>query len=125
MRKILAFAAIAEIVTGFVLVIDPATALALLVGQNSFAEGMPLARVFGIALLGLGVACWPGGRRVEKCSASFRAMLLYNALVALYLLYLSATGSWRGQLLGPAVALHALVSVLLVWKWRAGRKQAA
>ncbi len=121
MRRILAFAAIVEAGTGLVLMIHPAIALAWLVGPNPPPEGMPLGRVFGVALLALGVACWPARQRVESGSTTVLALLIYNVLVAPYLLYLGATGSWTGLLLWPAVGLHVLVALSLAWTWRAER----
>ena len=41
-------------------------------------------------------------------------MLLYNALVAAYLLYLAFDGKFRGVLLVPALILHSVLTVLLV-----------
>jgi len=52
----------------------------LLLGQELGSVAIPVARVAGIALVGLGVACWTGPSRV--------GMLIYNAGVMLYLAYL-------------------------------------
>ena len=46
-------------------------------------------------------------------SPAFRAMLVYNALSAGYLVDLFAVGHFGGVLLWPAVALHAAVALLL------------
>jgi hypothetical protein len=63
---------------------------------------------------------WRAGReqRAESGSPAFRAMLTYNVLIALYLAYLGTVGHLRGVLLWPAVGLHAVVALLLVWTWR-------
>ena len=65
---------------------------------------MPLARGAGIALIALGIACWPGPPLV--------GMLTYSALVTLYLAYLGFAGL-SGILLWPAVVLHAILTALL------------
>ena len=49
-------------------------------------------------------------------------MLIYNALIALYLAYLYVVGHLGGALLWPGVALHAVVALLLVWTWRDERR---
>ena len=72
---------------------------------------IPVAQVTGIALIGLGIACWPGTPLV--------GMLSYSALVTLYLAYIGFGGSFAGTLLWPAVALHAIFSVLLGRLWLA------
>ena len=66
--------------------------------------------IFG--LIGLGIACWPGPPLV--------GMLTYSALVTLYLAYLGFAGGLTGVFLWPAVALHAILSVLLGSAWLAG-----
>lgn len=121
-RKILTFAAVVEIGTGLVLIIDPAIVIKLLLGIEDSIVGMLLGRFFGVALLSLGVACWPGRLEPTGGLQSFRAMLAYNALVALYLAYLGTAGHLGGSLLWPAVALHAIVALSLAWASRNGRR---
>jgi hypothetical protein len=118
LNKILAFAAIVEVATGAALLVDPAMVVALLLGANENAEGMPLARVAGCAMLALGLACWPGRNRAQSAVPAFWGMLAYNVLIALYLTYLGTLGHLGGVLLWPAVALHAVVALLMAWTWR-------
>lgn len=118
LKKLLAFAAFAEFATGLAVLIDPAIVVTLLLGAEITGVGIPVARCFGIALLALGPACWPGASNVQTDSGAFRAMLVYNALIALFLVYLFVVGHLGGALLWPAVALHAGVALLLVWTWR-------
>jgi len=123
--KILAFAAVVEVGTGLVLMIDPAIVVKLLLGAEVSALGTLLGRCFGIALLALGLACWPGQPHAESGAPAFRAMLTYNGLIALYLAYLGTVGHLGGVLLWPGVALHAVVALLLVWTWRDERRTKA
>jgi hypothetical protein len=62
--------------------------------------------VTGIALLALGIGCWPD-------STAHCGMLTYGALATLYLAYLGVIGEWVGKLLWPAVFLHGILTVLL------------
>jgi len=57
----------------------------LLLGEEFVGVAVAVARVAGIALIGLGVACWPGPPIV--------GMLIYGAAVALYLAHLGLAGS--------------------------------
>jgi Ca2+/Na+ antiporter len=123
--KILAFAAVVEVGTGLALMIDPAIVATLLLGADVSGAGTLLGRFFGIALLALGLACWPSRQRAESSSPAFRAMLIYNVLIALYLAYLGTVGHLWGLLLWPGVALHAAVALLLVWRWRDERRTKA
>ena len=68
---------------------------------------IPVGRVAGIALIALGIACWPGPSRI--------GMLTYGALVTLYLAYLGLAGGYGGVLLWPAVVLHFALTALLAW----------
>ena len=115
MNKPLAFAAIAEGATGIGLIIAPSLVGRLLLGAELTGVAIPVARVMGIALMALGVACLPG-------STALSGMLTYGALATLYLLYLGVFGEWVGPLLWPAVLLHAILTFLLAGAWRSARK---
>lgn len=108
MKKILVIAALAEIATGLALLAMPSLVGRLLLGGELTGTAIPVARVLGIALLALGVACWPG--RPALCG-----MLTYSAGVTLYLGYLGFAGGFSGILLWPAVAAHAILTALLAW----------
>ena len=115
------FAAILEIGAGIALLVEPRIVIALLLAGNEPLQAMPLGRVVGIAILALGVACWPTRQRAESGSPALRSMLIYSVLIALYLAYLFTIEHLGGVLLWPAVALHAVVALLLVWAWRGER----
>jgi hypothetical protein len=119
LTKILAFATVVEVGTGLVLMVDPAIVVTLLLGADVSGAGILLGRCFGIALLALGLACWPSRQRAESGSPAFRGMLIYNVLIALYLAYLGTFGHLGGLLLWPGVALHAVVALLLARAWLA------
>ena len=119
LRKLFAFAAVVEIGTGLVLMIDPVIVVTLLLGTDVSGASTLLARCFGIALLALGLAWWPSRQDAEGGSPTFRSMVIYNVLISLYLSYLGTGGHLGGGvLLWPAIALHAVVALLLVWTWR-------
>lgn len=119
--RLLAFAAVVEAGTGLVLLADPALVSGLLLGGAVSGAGSAVARCFGIALIGLGMACWPGATRAAGLASAHRAMLTYNALVALYLATLALVERMTGPLLWPAVVLHAAVALGLVWAGRRAR----
>jgi hypothetical protein len=107
--RLLAVAAAGEALTGLVLLVCPPIVVRLLFGAELTGVSIPVARVLGIALIGLGTACWPG--------PALLGMLTYGALVMLYLLYLGIRGNWVGPLLWPAVVLHAFLTLLLARAW--------
>lgn len=113
--RLLALAAVAEAATGVALLIVPSLVCRLLFGAELTGVSIPMARVTGIALLGLGIACWPGW-------IALYGMLTYSALATLYLAYVGIGGESVGLLLWPAILLHAVLTLLLVRVWFKTRK---
>ena len=111
MKKALIYAAIGEAGTGLALLIAPSLVGQLLLGEELVGVAIPVARVAGIALIALGIACWPGSPLV--------GMLIYSSAVALYLAYLGFAAGLAGVLLWPAVGLHVVLSILLGRAWLA------
>jgi hypothetical protein len=105
MKTPLFLAAVGEAATGLALLIAPSLVGQLLLGEPLAGVAVPVARVAGIALIGLGIACWPGPPLI--------GLLTYSAVVTLYLAYLGLAGGFGGVLLWPAVVLHLLLVALL------------
>ncbi len=105
MKRVLVLAAVSEAATGVALLIVPSLVGQLLFGVELTGIAMTVARVTGIALIALGVACWPGPPLV--------GMLTYSAAVTLYLAYVGFGGGLTGILLWPAVGLHVILTALL------------
>ena len=95
MKRVLILAAVGEAATGLALLIVPSLVGRLLLGEE----------LTGIALIALGVACWPGPPLV--------GMLTYSVAVTLYLAYVGFAGALTGILLWPAVILHLILTALL------------
>ena len=107
MKSALTFAAIGEAATGLALLIVPSFVGQLLLGEQLTGVAVPVARVAGIALIALGIACWPGWPPLP-------GMLIYSGAVTLYLAYLGFAGGLGGVLLWPAVVLHVILTALLI-----------
>src|SRR5512139_1769486 len=117
MKRVLIFAAVGEAGTGLALLIVPSLVGRVLLGEELTGIAIPVARVAGIALIALGLACWPGSDAASTAARPFRAMLCYSLLATLYLIYLGISGEWIGGLLWPAVVVHAILTILLVRAW--------
>jgi len=109
MKKLLIFTGVAEAAAGAALLVAPALVVHLLLGAELAGVSVVVARVAGIALLALGVGCWPGPASL--------GMLTYNTLATVYLACLAIRGEWVGPLLWPAVVLHAVITILLGRAW--------
>ena len=106
-------AALAEAATGAALLLVPALVGQLLLGAELTGAAVTVARVAGIALIALAVACGLG--------TPLLGMLIYSAAVTLYLAYVGFEGGPRGVLLWPAVVLHLILTGLLARETKAGR----
>jgi len=105
MNKVLVLTAVGEAATGLALLIVPSLVGQLLLGAELTGPAIAVARVAGIALIALGIACWPGPPRL--------GMLIYSAAVTLYLAYIGFAKGFAGILLWPAVVLHLILTALL------------
>lgn len=77
----------------------------MLFGEELAGVAIPVARVTGIALIALGVACWPGSPLV--------GMSIYSAVVTLYLAYVGLAYGLAGIRLWLAAVLDLILTVLL------------
>jgi hypothetical protein len=103
MKKLLIITGAAEAATGMALMVAPALVGRLLLGAELAGVSVVVARVAGIALLALGVGCWPG--------PALLGMLTYNTLGSVYFGYprLAVNGSGRccGQQSGCTRSLQS------------------
>ena len=113
---LLSVAAVIEATTGIALIISLQTVTSLLLGADLAVAGIAVGRVAGIALLSLGLGCWLSRRDLNK-TAALAAMLSYNPLVTAYLMYLGLGGALVGILLWPAIAIHAVLTLLFAYVW--------
>jgi hypothetical protein len=109
MNKILMLTALAEAGTGLLLLAYPPIVVRLLFGAEIVGTGFIMSRLAGIALIGLGTACWPGA----ETRSAFYAMVTYSVLAILYLITIGVRGEGVGLLLWPGVVVHAILVVLL------------
>jgi len=120
-KPILALAAVGEAATGLVLLAYPPIVVEPLFGAQIAGVGVAMSRIAGIALIALGLACWPGGTRGRALSG----MLTYTTLAALYLVYVGIGGEWTGKLLWPAIAAHLILMIVLGRAWLDARRMTA
>ena len=113
MKSVLALAAVGETATGVALLLVPSLVGQWLFGAELSGVGLTMARVTGIALIGLGIACWPG--------PALFGMLAYSTGAALYLAWVGLSGASSGVLLWPAVVLHLILAALLIRSFAGGK----
>ena len=99
--------ALFEAVVGVVVFAAPGLAAHLLLGGDAAPPTLTVVRLFGVALIALGVGCY-----APRSHQALYGLLAYNVLVAIYLASVGRSGA-GGVLLWPTVALHAGLSVLL------------
>jgi len=109
MKKLTIITGVLEAATGLALLVAPWLVGRWLLGTELVGVSVVVARVAGIALLALGIACWLG---TPLCG-----MLSYSTLATAYLAWLAIGGVWAGPLLWPVVGLHAVFTILLGRIW--------
>jgi hypothetical protein len=113
-KLILASAGV-ELVTGIVLIFIPSILGRLILGVEFPDIARGVARLAGIALVALAIACWPQKRSTAtNAGAAIRALLTYNLLAAVYFCYWWVAFHSAGPLLWLAVAVHAVFAALFL-----------
>ena len=86
-RLLILVCAVLETGTGLALLMLPRFVVRLLLGAELVGAGVATSRLCGIALISLGVACWPEPEpplhRMDR--RAVRALLAYNASATAYL----------------------------------------
>ena len=112
-NRVLEIAAVLEIATGIAMLVAPSFLGQLLLGAPLDGIAIKAAGVAGIALIALGIACWPG--------PALAGMLAYSAGITLYLAYLGLSGGATGVLLWTAVVFHLGLFFFLARSWSNAR----
>ncbi len=115
-RTLIRAIATAEAGGGLALLILPRLFVQLLLGVDVTGSGVVISRLFGLALLSFGLACWPD-RQVSNGQSgmhAIRALLAYNGMATAYLGYLRTLGGYRGVALVPAILFHAVLTFVLI-----------
>lgn len=114
-RLLILVSAVLETGTGLALLLVPRFVVRILLDAPLVGPGVATSRLCGIALFSLGLASWPlwepRHRRPDPRAA--RALLVYNASATVYLALLMVLEGYRGILLVPAIAIHAVLAALL------------
>jgi hypothetical protein len=121
MRTLLATTAVLEAVPGLGLVALPSAVASLMLGAPLEAPAaVAVARIAGLALLTLGVACWLARHDDRSPSAKglVGAMVLYNVGVIAVLVYCAVGAETAGIALWPTVAAHAALGLWCIARLR-------
>ena|SRR5271167_3802077 len=94
-KNVLALSAAAEAGTGLLLLAWPSIVVRLLFGAEISGAGFIMSRIAAIALIGLGVSCWPS----DSAFQALNGMLTYSTLAMLYLAAIGI-GGYAGILCG-------------------------
>jgi hypothetical protein len=128
-RLLILVSAVLETGTGLALLLLPRFVVRILLGAEPLGVGVAASRLCGLALISFGLACWPEREAApgHLDRRAVRALLVYNASATTYLAYLMAVDGYRGLLLVPAIALHAVLAAVLaraVARWRTLKENA-
>ncbi len=79
--------------------------------------GIPLARLAGLGILALGIACLPSSNTAPRRGVV--SLLVFNVGVIILFTWVGVVTTVHGVLLWPAVILHAAIASALVAQLRA------
>ncbi|WP_255475943.1 hypothetical protein [Synechococcus sp. BIOS-E4-1] len=99
-----------ELVTGVTLLSLPAIVMQQLFSSPASDAGEQLTRLYGLALIGLGVACWG-----SPCPISARrGLLVYNCSAAVLLIILGSQALSGGAAVWAGALIHVVLGVLMI-----------
>jgi hypothetical protein len=115
-RTLLMVTALLELATGAALLIVPALTAVLLLGEAlTSSAALVVARVAGIALISIAIACWMARNDNRQAqSGQVAGMLIYNFAVPIVLIHGWFASGFEGFGLWPASVLHALLAIWCV-----------
>ena len=112
MKSLLTVTALIEGLTGLALAIIPSLFVTILLGTSlTDISAILIARLAGAALITIAIACGLS-RSNSQATNMIKAMLVYNILAILLLLYAVLVEHISGPALWPAVLIHF---GLLIW----------
>ena len=99
-----------ELITGVTLLLLPAVVMQQLFSSPASDAGEQLTRLYGLALIGLGVACWE-----SPCPLpSKRGLLVYNCSAAVLLITLGSQELSGGAAVWAGALIHVVLGVLMI-----------
>lgn len=126
MKLLLMITAVLEAAAGLPLLVMPTVGVSLLLGVPlDTPAGLVSGRIAGAALVTLAIACWQArnGERGSPSTGVVQAMLFYNFVAAIVLVYAAARLDLHSTLLWPAIVLHFCLGVwCLLNLWFTRRK---
>ena len=108
-KNLLIVTAVIEAMIGLTLIVLPSAITSLLLGSALDTPGsLIVARVAGVALTALGIACWIANNNYKNDTSKglVLAMTFYNMGVFIILLYAGTQLSLSGIGLWPAIITH-------------------
>lgn len=100
-------------------IIVGASFIFILNGQSQFifgaatdGAGVHFARLAGIALISIGIACMPS-KIAGTNKTAVRGLLIFNIGVTILFAWVALTTAFRGVILWPVVIVHAVIAIAL------------
>lgn len=124
MKSLLTVSAIVELLAGLLLIATPSLVSSLLFSTPiEKAVGFAAARLIGVALFSLGVACWFGRLQETRAAAGIvTAMLIYDLGAAAVFAYARLGYGIGGLVLWAVVLLHSLLGVWCIVALRSAQR---
>lgn len=112
-KTVLALAAWFEILVGASFILVPDTQSQFLFAVTLEGTGVHFARLAGVALIALGIACLPS-KRSETRQVAARVLLVFNLAATILFASIALATTVHGVMLWPIVIVHAVIAISLV-----------
>jgi hypothetical protein len=112
-RFVITAAACLEIVVGATFLAVPDFLCRLLFAAAPEGVAIPLARLAGLALLGLGIAGLPS-KLAGSTRGTVLGLLAFNVGATVFFAWVAVATTFSGLMLWPVVILHAVIAVALL-----------
>ena len=111
-RTAVMIAAWIEILVGASFILALNAQSQLIFGVTTEGTGAVFARLAGIGLIALGIACLPSNLAATR-KVAIRTLLIFNVATTILFAWVAVATTFSGVVLWPVVIMHAVLAIVL------------
>jgi hypothetical protein len=114
--QLITLSALLEFLTGVALILVPDFTIALLLGAKADPVSQVIARICGVALISISIACWAArtGADSESRIGTIRAITFYNLGAGLIFVAAAAIGQFHGIVIWGVGLIHLAFALAFI-----------
>ena len=116
-QHLLSISAVLECLTGVALLLAPDITIALRLGAKADPVSQVIARICGVALISISIACWAArtGPDSESRIGTIRAITFYNLGAGLIFVAVAAVGQFHGIVIWGVGFIHLAFALAFIF----------